>query len=221
LADTIRVILADDHPLVRSGIRATLSTDSRVEVVGEATNSHEVRVMCTSLNPDVLLLDLNMPGQRPVDTVTFLRHECPDLKVIVLTAYDDDAYVRGLLAAGVAGYVLKDEAPETVIKAVLTVMNGGTWFSQTIVQGLIQHSANMVDSIDHPVLSERDRQVLSMLARGWDNVRISTELTLAEQTVRNYISRIYSKLGLTSRGEAIIWAREHMLDEGYPPNIKP
>jgi DNA-binding NarL/FixJ family response regulator len=205
--------LADDHPLVRSGIRATLAADGDVLLVGEATNSGDVRRLCLDLDPDVLLLDLNMPGSRPVETVTYLREHCPRLKIIVLTAYDDDAYVRGLLAAGVAGYVLKDEAPETVIKAVRTVVNGGTWFSQTIVQGLVQQS-NRLSSLDHPPLTERDRQVLSMIARGWDNVRIASELSLAEQTVRNYISRIYSKLGLTSRGEAIIWARENIINRG-------
>lgn len=214
MADTIKVLLADDHPLVRSGIRATLSVDSDVHLVGEATNSNDVRSLCLLLEPDVLLLDLNMPGPRPVETVSYLRQNCPRLKVIVLTAYDDDAYVRGLLAAGVAGYVLKDEAPETVLKAVRTVVNGGTWFSQTIVQGLVQQTGHLAHSLEHPPLSDRDRQVLSMIARGWDNVRISTELSLAEQTVRNYISRIYSKLGLTSRGEAIIWAREHILKGG-------
>ena len=211
--DTIKVLLADDHPLVRSGIRATLAADGDVLLVGEATNSDDVRRLCLDLDPDVLLLDLNMPGPRPVETVTYLREHCPRLKIIVLTAYDDDAYVRGLLAAGVAGYVLKDEAPETVIKAVRTVVNGGTWFSQTIVQGLVQQS-NRLSSLNHPPLTERDRQVLSMIARGWDNVRIASELSLAEQTVRNYISRIYSKLGLTSRGEAIIWARENIVKSG-------
>lgn len=214
MTDTIKVLLADDHPLVRSGIRTTLSADSDVRLVGEATNSNDVRALCHSLEPDVLLLDLNMPGPRPVETVTYLRQHCPTLKVVVLTAYDDDAYVRGLLAAGVAGYVLKDEAPETVLKAVRTVVNGGTWFSQTIVQGLVQQTDRLAHSLEYPPLSDRDRQVLSMIARGWDNVRISSELSLAEQTVRNYISRIYSKLGLTSRGEAIIWAREHILKGG-------
>ena len=211
MTEVIKVLLADDHPLVRSGIRTTLSTASDVHLIGEATNSFDVRTLCHSLEPDVLLLDLNMPGPRPIETVTYLREHCPALKVVVLTAYDDDAYVRGLLAAGVAGYVLKDEAPETVIKAVRTVVNGGTWFSQTIMQGLIQQSNHAANNLEYPLLTDRDRQVLGMIARGWDNVRISSELSLAEQTVRNYISRIYSKLGLTSRGEAIIWAREHIL----------
>ena len=150
----------------------------------------------------------------PIQTVTYLREHCPARKSFVCTAYDDDAYVRGLLAAGVAGYVLKDEAPETVIKAVRTVVNGGTWFSQTIMQGLIQQSNHTANNLEYPLLTDRDRQVLGIIVCGWDNVCISSELSLAEQTVRNYISRIYSKLGLTSRGGAIIWAREHILQGG-------
>ena len=203
----IRILLADDHPLVRSGIRATLMAEADVQLAGEATNGSEAQKLCLELRPDVLLLDLNMPGPRPVETVAYLQQHCPEVKVLVLTAYNEDAYVRGLLAVGVMGYVLKDEAPEAVIRAIRTVMQGGTWFSRSVMQNLAQPRRG--PGTEQHTLSDRDRQLLKMIAQGWDNVRMASELNLAEQTVRNYISRLYSKLGLSSRGEAIIWAREH------------
>lgn len=209
MGQLIRVLLADDHPLVRSGIRATLTAEADVQLAGEAIDGSEAQKLCLQLRPDVLLLDLNMPGPRPVETVAYLQQHCPHVKVLVLTAYNDDAYVRGLLAVGVTGYVLKDEAPETVIQAIRTVMQGGTWFSRSVMQNLAQPGRAGGHRTEQHTFSERDRQLLKMIAQGWDNVRIAGELNLAEQTVRNYISRLYSKLGLSSRGEAIIWAREH------------
>ncbi len=101
----IRVVLADDHPLIRAGIRATLVAEGDFALVGEATTSDEVRQMCTEFKPDVLLLDIRMPGSPAAQTVTFLREQCPELKILILTAYDSDAYVRGLLSAGAVGYI--------------------------------------------------------------------------------------------------------------------
>jgi DNA-binding NarL/FixJ family response regulator len=208
-ANTITVVLADDHPLVRAGMRTTLSAQSDIALVGEAADGFEAQHLCRELQPDVLLLDLNMPGPRPVDTVAALRQLCPSVKVLILTAYDDDAYIRGLVGAGVAGYVLKDEAPETVVVAIRAVMQGGTWFSRPVIAKLANRVTGTEATPHIPALTDRERQLLQMIAQGWDNVRIATELNLAEQTVRNYISRLYEKMGVRSRGEAIVWAREN------------
>ena len=203
----IRVLLADDHPLIRAGLRATLEAEPDLDVVGEAGDGEETQQRCRDLHADVLVLDLNMPGPRPTATVAFVQEHCPESHVLVLTAHDDDAYVRGLLAAGVDGYVLKDEAPDALVDAVRSVAHGGTWFSRTVVKALTQQERSPTSAV--PALTDRERELLGLLAQGWDNVRIASELYLAEQTVRNYLSRLYGKLGVQTRGEAIIWVRDH------------
>lgn len=202
MTTTIRVILADDHPLIRTGLRMTLTAQPDIDLVGEATTGEEVQQLCLELQPDVLLLDLRMPGPHPQETIAFLREHCPPMKIIVLTAYDDDVYVRGMAAAGAAGYILKDEAPEAVVQAIYTTVGGGTWFSGSVVDKLINLEKGGAN------LNERERQILSGITQGWDNARIAKELDLAEQTIRNHTSHLYAKLGVKSRTEAIVWAKD-------------
>lgn len=202
----IRVLLADDHPLIRAGLRATLAPAPDIALVGEATTGDEARQHCRALQPDVLLLDLAMPGPPAAATVQHLREVCPKTRVLVLTAHDDDAYVHGLLAAGVAGYVLKDEVPETLLHAIRGVARGGVWFSQAIAAKLAR--ANRTSGTV-PDLTDRDRELLLLLERGWGSGRMAVELNLSEQTVRNYLSRVYAKLGVRTRAEATVWLREH------------
>jgi DNA-binding NarL/FixJ family response regulator len=205
--DLIRIVLADDHPLVRAGIRATLQAEPHLDVVGEAANGDETRQICVERKPDVLLLDLHMPGPPPTETVAYLRAHATGVKIIVLTAYDDQAYVRGMLAAGVMGYIVKEEATETVVRAIHAVMRGDRWLSQSVIAGLTGQAPTEADDPIHR-LTERERDILRLIAVGWDNVRIAHELNLAEQTVRNYISRVYAAIGVRTRAEAIIWARD-------------
>jgi DNA-binding NarL/FixJ family response regulator len=209
---TIRVLLADDHPVVRSGIRTILAGEKDITVVGEATNGNEVWQQCAETNPDVLLLDLNMPGPPPAETVSFLCQQSPGLKILVLTAYDDDVFVRGSIAAGVVGYMLKEEAPEIVVRAIRAVMQGDTWYSQRIMNKLTRWQATESAAVTEADLSQREIEILKLIAQGWDNARIADELHLAEQTVRNRVSRIYTKIGASSRAEAIVWARERSLE---------
>lgn len=206
MTEPIRVFLADDHPLIRAGIRATLEAVPDVVVVGEAADGEKTQQRCRDLHADVLLLDLNMPGPRPTSTVAFLQEHCPETRVLVLTAYDGDAYVRGLLGAGVAGYVLKDEAPDALVDAVRSVAHGGTWFSRPVVAALT-HRGLQVEPPSR-VLTDREDELLGLLTRGLDNACIASELHLGEQTVRNYLSRLYRKLGVQTRTEAIIWVRD-------------
>jgi DNA-binding NarL/FixJ family response regulator len=207
MSEPIRVLLADDHPVVRAGLRTTLESEPDIVVVGEATDGDQAQQHCRALQPDVLVLDLNMPGPPAPATVSFVQAHCPNVRVVVLTAYDDDAYVRGLIEAGVGGYVLKDEAPEALVQAVRSVVHGGTWFSQPVVTKFVRASARPPTT--GPPLTERERQLLRLLAQGWDNARIAEESHLGEQTVRNYVSRLYGKLGVRTRAEAIVWARDH------------
>ncbi len=207
----IRVLLADDHPVVRAGIRGILAAERDIALVGEATDGNAARHLCLELAPDVLLLDLNMPGPPPAQTVAFLHQECPRVKVLVLTAYEDDMYVRSLISAGAVGYVLKDETPEAVVRAIHTVVNGDTWYSQPVVEKLAQWEASEHAVKDEAHLTPREQELLNLMALGLDNVRIANTLGLAEQTVRNQVSKIYVKLNVATRAEAIVWARERGL----------
>lgn len=207
MGKTIRVLLADDHPLIRAGLRTTLEIEDDIVVAGEALDGDEARVQCAALHPDVLVLDLNMPGSTAVETLASVRASCPRTRVLMLTAYDDDAYVRGLVQAGAMGYVLKDEAPEALVQAVRSVAQGGTWFSQQVVAHLVLPAAH--DARNHHNLTRRELQIVRLIARGWDNARIAEELSLGEQTIRNYVSRLYGKIGVQTRAEAVVWARDH------------
>lgn len=206
----VRVLLADDHPLVRSGIRATLLREGNIDVVGEATNGAEVQTLVRDLLPDLLLLDLSMPGPSPLETIAAIRGLSPDTRILVLTAYDDDAYVRSIIKVGVDGYLLKDEATEALVQAITTVVQGGTWFSRVVMQKFVD-TRSQPDPLD---FTPRELELLAGIAQGWDNRRLAAEFALAEQTVRNYISRIYEKLGVRSRAEAVVWARKHGYDGG-------
>lgn len=147
----------------------------------------------------------------PARPRSHLREHRPATRVLVLTAHDDDAYVRGLLAAGVAGYMLKDEASETLFHAIRGVVRGGTWFSQAIAAKLARA---IVDGVDgRPVFTDREEVLLRELEQGWDNAQIAAALHLSEQTVRNYLSRLYAKLAVRSRAEAIVWLRDHPAPE--------
>ena len=208
MTDTVRVLLADDHPIVRSGIKGALETEDNIKVVGEANDGHEVQTLCRELLPDVLLLDLNMPGPKATETIAVVRETCPDTKIVMLTAHDEDAYIRAVMRAGVSGYLLKEEAVDTVVKAVRAVKKGAAWYSQTIAERFVQWQFGREPEIEDAQLTPRERELLVLVAKGWDNARIAQELSLAEQTVRNYTSTLYEKLQVHSRAEAIVWARE-------------
>ncbi|MCL4486640.1 MAG: response regulator transcription factor [Chloroflexi bacterium] len=205
---TIRVLLADDHPLVRAGIRTTLVAESDLALVGEATTGDEARRMCLESKPDVLLLDVQMPGPAAVQTVGFLRAECPEVKIVILTAHDSDTYVRGLISAGAAGYVLKDEAPQVVVRAIRTVMEGDTWFSKPVVEKMARLGRGDVPGSKPDALTEREMQVLQLVAVGKTDRQIGQELAVSERTVRHQLQGLCDKLAVNSRVELAVRATQ-------------
>lgn len=202
----IRVLLADDHPIIRSGIRLLLEQASDITVVGETDRGSDVVGLVDKLKPDVLLLDMEMPGKSGVAVAQELQQGGSAVRVLVLSAYDDDEYIASLLATGAAGYLTKEEALNTIVDAVRGVARGEDgWFSRRAVAQIaaLARKEQTRPGID---LTEREEEVLKMLAEGWTNLRIANALTVSERTIRFHLSNIYEKLGVSSRAEAISWA---------------
>ena len=193
---SVRVVIADDHPVVRSGIRDMLSTADGITVVGEAEDGAEALRLTRDEHPDVLLLDVEMPERSGVEVAQALQSESSPTRLLALSSYDDQEYVRGLLENGAAGYLTKENAPELIIEAVRAVARGEVrWF--------VQPSPAQPDS---PDLTSREKEILLVMARGLSNDDIAEELHLAESTIRKHATNIYRKLGVDSAREAIAWA---------------
>lgn len=202
----ISIVIADDHPLIRSGLQSSLTSETGLRVVGQAANGEEAQRLCEDHQPDVLLLDLRMPGPSALETLAYLRQHSPHTRVLMLTAFDDEAHVRGLVEAGVAGYMLKEEAPTTVSEAIRAVMQGCTWFSQSVAQKLAMPT-------ESTTLTQREQEVLRLLAHGETNQKIAEELCVAEITVRFHLRNIYSKIDAGTRAQAVRWAMQHGMGE--------
>jgi DNA-binding NarL/FixJ family response regulator len=203
---SIRILLADDHAVVRDGIRERLAREADLEVVGEAANGEETMRQARRLQPDVVLLDVAMPGPGAVPVMEALRRDQPALGVLVLSAFDDDEYVFGMLAAGAAGYALKDERLSSLIEAVRAVARGETWLSPRVAAKVTRRAVGgPLPSPDSP-LTERELEVLWLMAQGKDNAEIASTLVITERTVKFHVGNIYAKLGVTSRTAAVVEA---------------
>ncbi len=203
--DKITLLLVDDHPVVRAGIRATLVAEGDFALVVEATAGDEAQRMCAELKPDVLLLDVHMPGPPAVETVRFVREQCPETKVLIFTAFDDDAYVPSLVSAGAVDYVLK-EATLVVVRAIRAVVQGDTWFSRAIVDKLARLGIGELPAAEPPVLTEREKQVLQLAMTGLTDRQIGQALAISERTVRRRLQSIYCKFGVNTRVQAVAHA---------------
>jgi DNA-binding NarL/FixJ family response regulator len=208
MSHPIRVLLADDHPLICVGIRAVLAATPTIELVGETTDGCMTQQMCQELHPTVLLLALDLPGPPTMEIVAFVQTHCPATQVLLLSSQSSRTNAQQLLSAGVAGCVRKTDVPTMLVSAIHAVAQGGTWFSQSM---LIELARGQTEQTVAEPLTAREQQILSLLARGWNNAQIAAELHLDEQTVRNHIRHIYAKLGVRSRAEAIVWAH----DQGF------
>lgn len=205
----IKILVADDHPLVRSGVRATLAQSGETEIVAEAHDFGEALQLIEQHSPDLLLLDVEMPGGRPEALIASARELLPQLKVLILTSHTDTPTIRALMKAKISGYILKDEAPEHLLQAVRVVSSGATWFSQSVMTKMMQAPDEQEDAL--AVLTPREKQILQLLVAGKDNGSIAEEIHLAEQTVRNAVSSIYSKINVSSRVEAVVFIRNRGL----------
>jgi len=206
---TIRVLLADDHPVVRGGLVALLETLAGVEVVGQAADGAAAVRETALLHPDVVVMDLRMPGMDGVEATRRIAAGFPGTAVLVLTMFDEDALIADALAAGARGYLLKGAEQEEIERAVRAVAAGEAIFSRDVAERVLRRSASPPASAPPlPRLTDREREVTDLVARGLSNAAIARRLSISPKTVGNHVSAIFAKLGVATRAEAIVTARE-------------
>ncbi|MBH8552316.1 response regulator transcription factor [Nostocaceae cyanobacterium CENA357] len=210
----IRVLLAEKNSLVGVGIRATLNLEEDLILVGETNDVSKLAKLNLKFQPDLLIIDLDLTNFILAKLIADLHELCSYSRVLTL-ASSDKFDLSILKINGIKGCVFKSEEPQTLVSAIRAVAQGNTWYSQTIIEKLIQQQIGKQDENVEATLTEREQQVIGLIAQGWDNARISVELSLAQQTVRNYMSRIYTKLAVNSRSEAVIWAIKHSLGKQH------
>jgi two-component system, NarL family, response regulator NreC len=207
----IEVVLVDDHAVVRSGLRLLLERQQDIEIVGEAGNAKDAIFRARALKPDVMLLDVVMPGESGIEVLPKLLKESPETKVLVLSMQDDPSYVREAFAAGASGYVLKEAADEEVVSAVREIANGGRYVHPALGARLVAAEAEERAAAEADPLSEREREVLRLLALGHTNQEIAEQLYISVRTAESHRAHIMQKLRLSTRAELVRYALTHGL----------
>ena len=209
--EPIRVLIADDHPVFRRGLRALLGSVPDIEVMGEAATGDETVAQAAALQPDVILMDVQMPGLNGIEATRHILRTSPHIGILVLTMFEDNASIVAAMRAGARGYLLKGADQVEILRAIKAVDSGEAIFSRTVAQWLMHYFATLKP--DHlpqvfPELTEREHEILSLIAQGAGNTEIATRLVLSPKTVRNHVSNIFNKLQVVDRAQAIIRARE-------------
>jgi len=217
--EPIRVLVADDHPVFRRGMRAILGAEPEIELVGEATDGEGAVALALELRPDVILMDLNMPGVSGIEATRRVLEVSPDVAVLMLTMFEDDKSIFAAMRAGAHGYVLKGADGAETLRAIHAVANGEAIFSPEITRRFTGYFAapggdpRTAAAQVFPSLTEREHEILSLMAGGYTNTAIASRLYLSPKTVRNYVSNIFTKLQVSDRPQAIVRAREAGLGE--------
>jgi DNA-binding NarL/FixJ family response regulator len=213
VADAIRVLIVDDHTVVRSGLSSFFALLDDIEVVGEAADGSEAIAAARRLSPDVVLMDLLMPHMDGVTAIGRIKEELPEVEVVAMTSFIEEEKVTAALAAGASGYLLKDAEADEVAQAVRDAYHGEVHLDPQVARLLTQRMRQRSDPAADLVepLTEREKEVLRLVARGMSNKDIATELFITERTARTYVSNILGKLGLQSRTQAALWAIDHKL----------
>ena len=209
----IRLLLVDDQEIFREGLGELLSLREGIEVVGQASNGEEEISLTAKLQPDVILMDVRMPGCNGVKATRSIHDSYPWIRIVVLTVFDDDEYIGQSLQAGAIGYLLKRTPAEQIVTAIRSAYSGYSQLGPTIAPKVFAHlspkfSASKVQYTSR--LSKRELEVLQLIAQGKNNQEIARELYITEGTVRNYVTRIIRQLGLRDRISAVLWANKHL-----------
>ena len=209
--EALRILLVDDHPLVRNGLRALLASVADMTVVGEASNGEEAITQAAELQPDFILMDLHMSGLNGIEATRRIVQAHPHIGILVLSTLEDDASVFAAMRAGARGYLLKGADQADVLRAIGVAAHGEAIFSPPIARRLMQYFANMqpiLPSSAFPDLTEREREILGLIALGESNAEIAVELVLSPKTVSNHVSNIFSKLQVVDRAQAVLRAKQ-------------
>ena len=215
MSNKIKVVLAEDHHVVRTAFAALLAKEPDIEVVGEVANTADLLQTVQDLRPDVLLLDAHMPGGKVITAAKKLREQYPKVQILVLSAYERSEYIVGLVRAGAAGYVLKHDSSDMLVTAVRAVAQGEGWLSPRVADILVRSVRNY-DERPAAKLTEREVEVLRLMARGHKNDEISEMLVITMQTVKNHVRRIFRKLGVETRVDAVLYAIDQGIDTIAP-----
>ena len=211
MMETIGLLVVDDHPMFRKGVRALLDSVSETEWLGEASTGPIAVELALELQPDVILMDIQLPGLNGVEATRQILRDSPHIGVLMVTMYEDDDMVFAAMQAGARGYLLKGADQDEILRAIYAVYHGEAIFSPGIAQRLINYfpasRPNMMPVEIFPELTDREREVLDLIAAGHNNNEIAAQLVLSNKTVRNHVSNILSKLQVTDRARAIIRAR--------------
>jgi DNA-binding NarL/FixJ family response regulator len=203
----VRVLIADDQALFRSGLARLLSADPRVVIVGEAEDGLDAATKCTAANPDVVLMDLKMPTMDGVEATRRILDACPGVKVLILSTFDADSHVLAALKAGASGYVLKDSSPEAVVSSILAVNQGERVMAGAVANRVLEMiEGNSTPKEFYDGLTAREMEILRLIATGAPNKQIAYRLRISEKTVRNHVSNMYEKLQIYDRSQAVLYA---------------
>lgn len=216
----IRVLIADDHHVVRRGLAFFLKTQEQIEVVGEAGNGREAVELARKLNPDLILMDLIMPEMDGIQATTIIKQEQPQIKVLVLTSFSDQEHVIPAIEAGASGYQLKDIQPDELVHSIKRIMNGEDQLHPKATSLVMKHLSSNNRQERKPLddLTKRELEVLKEIASGKSNKEIATSLYITEKTVKTHVSNVLAKLGLADRTQAALYAVRNHLAGQQPPS---
>jgi two-component system response regulator NreC len=210
MSTVVRIIVVHPDNLVRVGIRALFNGHKDLDLVGEAADYDEIHQQCQHLSPHILLISASIPSSTLAECIGHLRHQVPPVFTVVLASAYDEAILYDVIQAGAAGYIVASEPADSIVSAIRVVMEGGIWFSQTLLtqlmQAMVHRSGQSIIADPLAELTERERQVLQLMTHGWTNQRIGLSLGIAERTIRFHLRNIFDKLNFKTRGEAIAWA---------------